>query len=92
MSSLHGAGAVGIEGAEAVEEAQHDREPDGHLRRRHRQDEEEHHLAVGLLPARAAHHERQPGGVKHDLDGHQLEDHVPPHQQPGHAQREQHPR
>ncbi len=87
----HLAGFVGIEGPILVVKLQDQCQADRGFRSRHSEDEDEHDLTVGLRPASPGCDKRQSGGIEHDLDGHQNENEITPHQQTGHSQREQNP-
>src|SRR6185437_16146087 len=71
MSASHLVSGIGIEGAEPLIKAQDERQAYRDFRCCQRQNEDEHDLTVGLSPARAGGDESQPGGIQHDLDGHQ---------------------
>ncbi len=81
MSASHLAGLVGVHRFVYMVEAQHERESHGNFGGGHGEDEEEHDLAVRLSPAAPGRDEGEPGGVQHDLNGHEYEDQVAPHQQ-----------
>src|SRR5450755_4774123 len=71
-------------------EGEHDREADGDLCRGDRDDEEGEHLPVHVAGVQAVvSHEREIHGVQHQLDAHQLHEHVATHQKPDAAEREQ---
>src|SRR5574338_1336519 len=89
MSAPHARRHVRVERPPLPVKAQHERQPDRHLGCGHRQDEEEHHLAVGLLPARARDDERETRRVQHDLDRHEHEDHVVAREHADEAKHEQ---
>ena len=63
--------------------SQHEREPDGNFGGRHGENEEEHHLAIRLSPARSRGDKAESGRIEHHLNRHQREDHVAPRQQSG---------
>src|SRR3989304_893703 len=63
--------------------------PNANFSRRRRQDENEHHLAIRLPPARAGHDEGQSGGVQHHFHEEQYEEDVTPKENPGDAEAEQ---
>src|SRR5690349_8105986 len=73
---FHFAGAIGVKHAVLVIEAQEQRQADGDFGCRHGQNKKEHHLAVRLHPMRARRNECQPGGIEHDLNGHEREHEV----------------
>src|SRR6185312_220181 len=89
ISAPHARRHVGVERAPLPVQPQHQRQSHGDFGGRHGQDEQEHHLAVGLVPARTGDHERQPRRVQHDLDRHEDEDHVAASQHADDAEHEQ---
>ena len=72
-------------------EAQNERQPDRHFRRSHRQNEQEHDLAISLAPTRTAGDERQARSIQHHLNRHQDKKQVTPHQKTDQPQCEQDP-
>jgi hypothetical protein len=59
------------------------RETDRYLGCGHGQDEQEHHLAVCLAPARSRSDKAETGRIEHYLNGHQRKYQVPAGQQSG---------
>jgi hypothetical protein len=88
-SSAHLTCRINIQRVEATIQLQHDRQADAGFGGRQAQNQNEHDLAVGLPPAAAGHHECQCGGIHHDFQAHQHEQHVASHQQADQAEREQ---
>lgn len=68
---------------------EHQREAHGNFGGGHGQDEEEHHLAVGLAPAGSCNDKAEAGCIEHHLNRHQRKYHVAAGQQSGQPQREQ---
>ena len=91
-STPHLAGSIGVQGFVLVIQLQQQRQTHRHFRCRCSQDKDEHHLAVRLSPARSCGYKGQACGVQHDLDRHQSEDQVTPHEKARQAQCEQDPR
>src|SRR5687768_3155563 len=72
-------------------EGEHDGETDRRFGGGHGDDEESENLAVhvpGVLPVER--HEHEIHGVQHELDAHELNQHVAPHQKADRAEREDH--
>ena len=61
----------------------------GDLSRRHGENEQEHNLPVGLMPARSGDYERQACRIEHHLQRHQDEKQITAYQQACQPQREQ---
>jgi hypothetical protein len=61
--SPHLAELIHIQGVEVAIDLKHQRQSHGHLRRCHGQNEQEHNLAVGLMPSRSGDYERQPAAL-----------------------------
>src|SRR5919106_2297815 len=78
-SPSHLTGSVSVQRLKPVLQLEHQRQPHRDLRRRHGQDEDEHHLTVGLSPTRPGDDEGQPRSIQHDFDREQDEDDVAPH-------------
>src|SRR4051812_45280027 len=76
---------VGVQRLAVTEEADHDREADGGLRRRHRHHEEHDDLTIRRAQRPAEGDERQVDGIEHDLDRQEDRNQVPPHEYAGRA-------
>lgn len=90
-STPHLAGSVGVQRFVLVIQLQKQRQTDRHFSCRCGQDKNEHHLAVGLSPAGSGGYKGQACGVQHDLNRHQNEDQVTPHEKARQSQCEQDP-
>ena len=70
-------------------EQEHERQSDRDFGRRHCENEQEHHLTVGLSPPGASRDERQTARIEHDLNAHEREDEVTPREKSRETQCEQ---
>ena len=86
--TLQQAGGIDIERFIEVVQPQHQREAHRDLGGGHGQDEQEHHLSVGLAPTRSRGHKTEAGRIEHHLNRHQREYYVAAGQQSGQPQRE----
>src|SRR5262249_2490084 len=91
-SSSHFTDCVYIQRFEPAIDLKHQRQSDRYFRRRHSQNEDKHHLAIGLMPSRSGSHECKPCGIEHDIERHQYKDQITSYEQAGQPQREQDPR
>src|SRR5690606_39758930 len=89
-SSAHLTGSVNIQGPEAAIQLQQDRQADTGFGGGQGDHQDEHHLAIRLLPTGTRHDEGQRCGVHHDLQAHQHIQDVAPDHQPGETKAEQH--
>src|SRR6185437_2188061 len=87
-SSSHLASRVGVQRTVLAIEPKQQREPNGNLRRCSRKNEQEHHLAIRLAPARASRHKGHACAVQHDLKRYQDKKQIAAHQQPQKTERE----
>ena len=71
--SPHLAELVDVQGIEMAINLKNQRQSYGDLSRRHGENEQEHNLPVGLMPARSGDYERQTRSVQHHLQRHQDE-------------------
>src|SRR5947209_885462 len=76
MSASQRGGGVDVHAAGVFAQAEHQRQADGNLGGRHRQDEDEHGHAVGLTVAGAGGDEGEGGGVDHQLQRNEHEQDV----------------
>jgi hypothetical protein len=70
-------------------EQEHERQAHGNFSRRHRENEQKHHLTVRLSPSGSGCDERQAACVEHDLNTHEREDEITPREKSRETQREQ---
>src|SRR5512146_1341517 len=78
---------VRIHRGQPVMNAQDQREPHRDLGGGEREDEDEQDLAVCLMPAAAGTDERKTGRIEHDLDRHEQQDEIAPHEHSREPQR-----
>jgi hypothetical protein len=88
----HSAERIDIQRLEPVVDSQHQCKSYGYFGGRHGQNEQEHDLAVSLMPSSTGDHECQPCRIEHDFQRHQDKDQVTAYEQSGQPQREQDPR
>ena len=68
---------------------QHERQSNRDLSRGHGEDEQKHHLAVRLRPARSRCDKRETARIQHDLNAHERKDEITPREKSREPQREQ---
>src|SRR6185312_2075643 len=90
-SSSHLASRIGVQRTVPAIEPKQQREPNGNLRRCGRKNEQEHHLAIRLAPARARRHKGHACPVQHDLNRYQDKKQIAAHQQPQQTERKNNP-
>lgn len=83
--SLEAVHIVHVDAAFGLEDLHDQRQADRHLRRRHRDDEEDEDLSAETLDDAAERHHRQVCGVEHQLDGHEDDQRVAARQHAGRA-------
>lgn len=70
-------------------QTKHERKPDCHFSRCHRENEQKHHLTIRLSPPRAGCNKGKAGCIQHDFKRHQREHYVTACQQAYQTQHEQ---